>query len=59
MTLMHNITKSVDYGIYVRSNMDDCIQQVMVRFMYVPSITAVGPTVTEKLKKKLNKVHGP
>ena len=32
-----------------RSNIDDCIQEAMLRFLQVPSITAVGPTVTEKL----------
>ena len=28
---------------------DDCIQEVMLRCLQVPSITTVGPTVTEKL----------
>ena len=31
--------------------MDDCIQETMLRCMQVPSITAVGPIVTEKLTK--------
>ena len=29
--------------------MDDCIQEVMLKYMQVPSITAVGPIVTKKL----------
>ena len=29
--------------------MDDCIKEAMLRYKQVPSITAVGPTVTEKL----------
>ena len=28
---------------------DDCIQEAMLRCLQVPSIIAVGPTVTEKL----------
>ena len=31
------------------SNMDDCIQEAMLRGMQVPSITAGGPIVTVKL----------
>ena len=30
------------------SNMDDCIQEAMLKCMQVPSITAVGPIVTEE-----------
>ena len=29
--------------------MGDCIQEAMLRCMQVPSITVVGPIVTEKL----------
>ena len=39
--------------------MDDCIQEAMLRCMQVPSITAVGLIVTEKLtltEKKNKKV---
>ena len=41
--------------------MDVCIQEVMLRCMQVPSITAVGPIITEKLTKmeKNNQVTGP
>ena len=42
--------------------MDDCIQGAMLRCMQVPSITAVGPIVTDKLtkrKKKFKKITGP
>ena len=34
--------------------MDDCIQEVMLRCIHVPSITAVGPVVTETLTEKHN-----
>ena len=37
--------------------MDDCIQEVMLRCIHVPSITAVGPIVTEKLAKKKTKTN--
>ena len=40
--------------------MDDCIQKVMLICMQVPSITAVGPIVAEKLTlMEKNKVTGP
>ena len=41
--------------------MDDHTQEVMLRCMHVPRITAVGPRVTEKLTKmeKPNKVTEP
>ena len=29
--------------------MDDCIQEAMLRYMQVPTITAVGPIGIEKL----------
>ena len=32
-----------------RSNIDDCIQEAMLRCLQVPSITAAGATGTEKL----------
>ena len=35
--------------IKVQSNMNDCIQDIMLRCTHMPSITAVGPIVTEKL----------
>ena len=34
--------------------MDDCIQEVKLKCMQVPSITAVGHTATEKLTKTEN-----
>ena len=45
-------------GPWSTSNIDDCIQEAMLRCLQVPSITAVGPTVTEKLTQmeKLKKV---
>ena len=44
----------------LRSNIDDCIQKAMLKCMQVWIITAVRPTVTEKLTKmeKLKKVTG-
>ena len=35
--------------------MDDSIQEAMLRCIHVPSITAVGPIVTEKLAKQKKK----
>ena len=35
--------------------MDDCIQEAMLKRIQVPSITAVGPTVTEKPTNEKNK----
>ena len=35
--------------------MDDCIQETMLRCMQVPSITADGPTVTEKLTETVKR----
>ena len=32
-----------------RSNMDDCIPEIMLICMHVPNITFAGPIVTEKL----------
>ena len=44
-------TKSLDCKIKVKGkyHMDDFIQEVMLRCMHVPSLTAVGLSVTEKM----------
>ena len=41
--------------------MNDCIQEAMLSCKQMPSITAVGPIITEKLTltEKFKKVSGP
>ena len=40
-----------------RSNIDDCIQEAMLKWMQVPSITIVGQIVTEKQTKTKKKTN--
>ena len=48
LTYHKNLIKSVAPVYRLRSNMDDCIQVAMLRYMQVLNITAVGPIATQK-----------